>query len=219
MAVTKAEMVWHASAYNAKAAQAQDALKSAKIDDAIDCAKEALQHADGKLRYGRKHGGDDAQCLGTIELLLEYAPLFFRRDCLDDLDALCKGSSRLIRELLPQLPGRTTAAKELMRTAGRLLSQFSHAHHHESGPHSVSDSDRAEWRTILSFWENTGFVRQVAINDTTRFVLATRMNDTAFLKCPSCGAIGKGPKLKCLDEVPCPRCHAPVHFVILAKEV
>ena len=144
--------------------------------------------------------------------------MFFRSDCLDGLDALEGRSGRMVRDLLPNLGQRTSAARSLMLGACELLSRLSHEHREGADAHPQPKCDRATWRTILSIWEKAGFVRQVLSNGEPRFVLVTRMSETVLLKCPSCGAVGKGAKAKCLEEISCPRCHLRVGFVILFQE-
>jgi hypothetical protein len=220
MAMIKAEMKDHSIAYNGKVAQARAALNAGQFQDTCNTALEALRHIDGMVRYRRKYAEANQPIrLDAIDLILEYAPVFFRPDCLDELDRLNKNSGRLVRELLPDLTKNISLARTLMLDACELLSRLAQEHSHDANSQSPPKSDLAAWRRIISIWETAGFVRNMSSSGAPRFALVTRMNESVLLKCPSCGVVGKGAKAKCLDEMACPRCRAHVYFVVLAREI
>jgi hypothetical protein len=216
MVMTKTEMESHASQYNAKVESARAALDSGHFEEALGGAMDALQHVEGKLRYSRKNGGDDPQCKGATDLILNYAPVLFRADCLNAVNEFCKKPGRVFREAMPGLEAELLNARALLGAASGLFSELA-----RDGrpvvPAPAGKADVTAARRILALWEKVGFVRQIADGSEQSYALVTRMDDVVLAKCPSCGAVGKATKARCLEELGCPRCHTKVHFVILAK--
>jgi hypothetical protein len=220
MAMAKSEMEMHVAAYRARAADARTAVAADQFQDAISVAVSSLQHVEGVIRYDRKYAQTGPPTpLDAVDVILEYAPLFFRSDCLEAIEALQKRSGRVLRDSLPGLSSRTCAARAVLLCACRLLSALASDHDHKVDHQAPSESDRLAWQKILPVWERASFVRRVTHDGHHRLVLVTRMNETVFAKCPSCGAVGKAAKAKCLEELGCPRCHARVHFVVLTRDV
>ena len=76
--------------------------------------------------------------------------------------------------------------------------------------------DQNRWRRMSETWEEMGVVRRTPEGRSYRLTLVTRMDQTVFGKCPSCGVIGKTSKTKLMDDVTCPKCQTVGKFVILA---
>lgn len=217
MAMTKVEMEQHRASYHELVARARAAFEHGHLAEAIKLAESSWDHTDGMLQYERRYADAETVRIEAVHIVLEAAPVLFDVESLDRLEALLKSQRRIQRCSPDKLTELLANARRLVWEAYRLWNRLESS---ESGRPdnflSVPENEADDCKRLVRQWELMGVVERMPEGSHHRLVLATRMDAPVSGKCPSCGAVGKAPKVKLLDERSCPRCKRSVCFVLQA---
>jgi hypothetical protein len=219
MAMTKAEMEHHCQQYASLLTEARKAIHTVAYSRAISLAVAAWEHLDGMMQYERKYGGRESVDIEAIHIVLRFAPLLFDIGDLDKLRVLLKNQRRIEKNSSTDLAQLQGKAREFIWEAHRLWGYL------EQHPNSRQDDlrrslggDQDRWRSLAEAWEKMELLHRTPSGNSYQLKLITRMDEPATAKCPSCGAVGKAPKARFLEEIACPRCHSKVSFVIISHD-
>jgi hypothetical protein len=203
MAKTKAELTSDAERYHEWAEKARLSLAAGRIDEAIAHAVASWDFVDGMMQFERRWADKEFDEIETISLVLEHAPVMLHSESLTKLAQLLKAQKRIDKNASDDIAGRLAQAAAVMQTAHRTWSLIEATDSHRP-------SDKTE-KAILARWEDLGFVRRCE----SGWRAVTQSTSRTQAKCPSCGAIVSGPRLKLLHELDCPKCHRTVEFTLL----
>ena len=217
MALTKAELENHRNEYYACIRKTRSALEASLYREAVEYAMASCPHIDGMMQYESKYEDREFTGIEAMDLVLKYAPLIFDSQSLDGLETLLRNQRRIAKNTADDLAGKLSTARKLMWDAHRLWS------HLELLPDARQDElrgalggDQDRWRSVAETWEKMEILHRKSEGVSYRLAFATQMDRPSQAKCPSCGAVGKAPKVKLLDEVICPKCRAKVLFVFIS---
>ena len=218
MAKLKADLESDQVRYHELMDQVRSALKGGRHDEAVRLAASSYKHIDGMMQFERKYKDTEFSNIEAIDVVLDYAPLLFHSQLLDDLENLLKSERRIDRDASDDLAGDLSKARERMWEAYRLWN------HIEKTGECRQDELRTElggkqdeWRFITESWEKIGVIRRTPDRGSYRLSFSTRLDDDALAKCPACGAVIQQPKYKLLDDVDCLKCQTKGTFVFLSR--
>jgi len=216
MAKSKAELENDSVRYHELIGQVRSALREGRCEVAVQIAWSACQHIDGMMQFERKYEDREFSNLEAIDVILNYAPLLFQFQVLDDLERLLKSQRRIDRDASDDLAGDLSKARTRMWEAYRLwnhIEQSSECRQDELRTNLGGNQD--DWRSLAESWEKIGLIRRTPERGSYRVLLATRLDAEVTAKCPACGIIVQQLKLKLLDKVVCPKCQAKTAFVFI----
>ena len=217
MAMTKAEMEQHWTQYQAFLTEIGEPIENGDYKTAIELSVAAWEHIDGMMQYERKYNNLETVPLCALDVVLKFAPILFDFKALDKVDTFLKGQRRIEKNADSDLSDARAKARELMWEAHRLWDHIErHTHPRQDDLRRSLGGDQDRWRSLAETWERMGLLFRSPEGGSYRLSFCTRMDDPVLAKCPSCGAVGKTPKTRFLDNLACPKCHASVNFVFLA---
>lgn len=217
--MTKIEMESHQAEYDALVSNAHRALQQGLYGEGVRLAISSWDYIDGMMQYERKYEEREFHSIETIDIVLHFAPLLFDFESLDKLELRLKSQRRIEKNTSEDLGQNLAKARALLWDAHRLwnhLERQSECRQDELRRTLGGDQDR--WRSMAESWERMGLIRRTPEAGSYRLALSTRMDAPFSAKCPSCGAVGKAPKRKLLEELACPKCRAKVLFVFISRE-
>jgi hypothetical protein len=214
----KADLEADFVAYEEAMRAARNAQQSGDYLSAVELALSATQHVDGMMQYERRYAGQtDRDSVGAIDIVLKYAPLMFDFASLTHVADLLKSQRRIDKNTTADIATSVAKSIELMWDAHRLWNAL------EKDSDTRQDKLRANlggeqdgWQWIAETWERMGYINRVPEGGSYRLVLTSRLDEKVRGKCPSCGVAGSATKMRLLEEINCPKCHANVYFVFLA---
>lgn len=219
MAAKKAELEEHRSKYHVAITSARAALKEGLYREAVAFAISSLDFIDGMMQYEKKYEAREFESIGSIDLLLKYAPFLLEFEVLDHVETLLKSQRRIERNSSRSL------ADELDQSRARMWAAYRLWNHLEHRPGARQDTlgrelggSQDEWRSLAEQWERMGLVDRKPEGGSYRLALSTRMSETVLAKCPACGVVARASKSKFLEDRECPKCQVLVSFVVLAKK-
>lgn len=215
MAMKKAEMESHWTAYHSILDQARAAKNGGFCVKAVKDARECWPHIDGMLRYGKRYQKVEFDSIEAIDIVLDYAPLLFDIESLDAVESLMASHRRFERQTVHSIADHTAEARTLMWQAHRVWDHLErHGQVREDELRGIVGDGR--WRAIAGTWERMGVLSRNNDGETSCLELSTRMGQVVSAKCPSCGGVAEAPKAMFLEEMQCPQCHAGGLFVLLS---
>jgi len=218
MAKTKAELESNRARYHELMDQARLALKDGRYDEAVQIAASSCQHIDGMMQFERKYEDREFSNIEAIDVILNYAPLLFHFQVLDDLEILLKSQRRIDRDASDDLAGDLAKARTRMWEAYRLWNLIEQ--HGECGQDELRSNwggNQDIWRSIAESWRKIGLTRLTSERGSVRLSFATRIDAEVIAKCPTCGVVVQQLKLTLLEEVLCPKCQTKGSFVFLSR--
>ena len=211
----KSEMVEHYRLYHGLVKAARSLVSQGEFGRAVAKCREAWDHADGMMQYGRKYEYQEYSSLEAIEIVLKRAPLLFDFESLDALEELLKSFRRIDKNTNKNLAKGLTASRDLMCRAHELWNCL------EAKPGVRQDqlrrilgADQDQWRKIAESWDRMGVVAREKEDASYRLYLRTRMDANATARCPSCGFLHEAQKSSLLEKQHCPKCQTEGQFVL-----
>lgn len=215
--MTKAEMQEHQTEFDALAEKARTALQAKRFDQALQAAVASLKHIDGMMQFEKKYEFRTFASVETIDLILNYAPLVFDTDCLDQLGYLFKSQKRVDRDATDDLGQRLAQARASVWAAYRLWD------HIERNPSCRQDElrrylsgDQDDWRRIAERWDSMELLSRSAEGGSYRLKLRG-LDQSVIGKCTMCGATTEMAKTTCLADGKCTLCGEQVTFVMVSE--
>jgi hypothetical protein len=220
MAMKKADMEHHRAEYHARMDNAKFAERRGLFRETVQLALSAWPFIDGMMQYERRYESTDFKSIPAIDLILEYAPLLFDFQCLDDLENLLKDTKRIDRNTSDSLAARLADARSNIWQNHKLWSHLeSNPDSREDQLHRLLGEKRAYWRSVTKAWAQMGVLRRTPAHGTFELALTTRLDEVVHAKCPSCGTIGHAPKAMFLELMTCPECASMRLFVLQSSEM
>lgn len=218
MAKTKVELVADYTRHETLVGEARSACHRQDYERAIELAMSAWDSIDGMIQYERKYGHPaEHHSVESIDCVLNFAPLLFHFDSLDELDTLLKSQGWIEQNVAAGLAQKLADARSLMDDAHRLWNYLENRGEcRQDRLCSYLSGDKRRWQCIAETWEQMGLIQRVPDGGSYRLALTVDLDRPTCGKCPSCGAIGKASKARLLETITCPECHAEVQFVLLA---
>ena len=217
-AKTKVEMESHRAKYQEDMASARLALRKGQHDEAVTIAASSWMYIDGMMQFERKYENREFSNIEAIDVVLDFAPLLFHSQVLDDLESLLKSQRRIDRDASDDLAGSLANARARMWDAYRLWNHIERNDEcRQDELRTALGGDQDQWRSIAEAWERFGLILRISDRNSYRLSIATRIDGEALAKCPSCGAMIKGSMYKLLDAIDCPKCRAKGIFVFLSR--
>ena len=217
-AKTKVEMESHRAKYQEVMASARLALRKGQHDEAVTIAASSWMYIDGMMQFERKYENREFSNIEAIDVVLDFAPLLFHSQVLDDLESLLKSQRRIDRDASDDLAGSLANARARMWDAYRLWNHIERNDEcRQDELRTALGGDQDQWRSIAEAWERFGLILRISDRNSYRLSIATRIDGEALAKCPSCGAMIKGSMYKLLDAIDCPKCRAKGIFVFLSR--
>ena len=215
---TKAELANEADQYQHFLALAKSAIEQNEIAQAVVLAVSSLPFVDGMMQFERKYNEREFKTVGTIEIILEYAPILFDMQSLTRLGDLLAQRKRIDKYVEADLGLKLAAAQHRLWMAHRLWTCLEHTRAvlYDALLEDLGGNSE-QLKAILQSWESSGLVRRAQQENQCVLSLATNMDDPCPAKCPACGIVGRAPKAKLLEQVSCPNCKTRVHFVLLSS--
>jgi hypothetical protein len=218
MVKTKAELAADADNYQRGVSAMRKAHNEQRPWDAIRIALATTEYADGMIqfetRFERRSGREDVE---TIHYIFRYAPLLFDLAALNTISQLLKAKKRIDKNTAANFVQEVEDAFALMWDAHRFWRLL------EEQPETAQDKlrinlggDQDRWRWIAETWEQMGIIRRVAERGSYRISFVTNLTAVVRGKCSECGAVGKAPMGRFLENITCPKCNATSTFVILS---
>ncbi len=198
--------------------QARSALKDGRHDEAVQIAASSCKYIDGMMQFERKYEDREFSNIEAIDVVLDYAPLLFHSQVLDDLESLLKSQKRIDRDASDDLAGDLSKARTRMWEAYRLWNYIEqNGECRQDELRTALGGNQDQWRSIAESWEKIGLIRRTSESGTYRLSLATRIDAVVMAKCPACGMAVKWTKYKLLDKADCPKCRTKGMFVLLSR--
>lgn len=218
MAMRKADMEAHYSAYAALISEARAACRNGLYRKAIELALDSWEHIDGMMRYARKYEGKEFKTIDGLDIVLKYAPMLFDFRSMNRLEVLLGEQRCLEKNTSQDVAEMLAKARSSMWYVHRLWEHLERCGDAtEDKLKKLSGGSRATLRTALDVWEKMGLLRRQATNGAERISLATRMGEVVSGKCPVCGCVAEAPKAILLEKTECPSCQRTEYFVLLSK--
>ena len=219
MAMKKADMEADHTQYGSLLLEAKSAQQVGDYCRALDAAKSAWRFIDGMMQYERRYNQKEFTTIDAIDMVLEYAPLFFDLQSLLDLENLLRDTRRIEKNTTDSLNERLSEARSKTWEAYHLWAQLELLGEARSDVlQDTLGGESNRWHHIASAWEQMGVIERRRDADSDRLALSTRMDVPALAKCPKCGVVVRAAKAKFLKEQSCPKCNTENLFVILMKK-
>ena len=218
MAKSKAELESDSVQYHELIDQARSALRDGHHEEAVQIAWASCKHIDGMMQFERKYESREFSSVEAIDVLLEYAPLLFHFQVLDDLESLLKSQRRIDRDASDDLADDLSKARTRMWEAHRLwnyIEQSGRCRQDELRANLGGNQD--QWRSIAESWEKIGLIRRTSDRGSYRLSLTTRIDAETAAKCPACGTVINEVMYKLLEKSTCPKCQTKGSFVFLSR--
>lgn len=218
MAKSKAELDSDRARYHELMGQARSALKDGRHDEAVQIAACSCKYIDGMMQFERKYEDREFSNIEAIDVILNYAPLLFHFQVLDDLESLLKSQRRIDRDASDDLAGDLSKARARMWEAYQLwnhLEQTGECRQDEL--RTALGGNEEQWRSIAESWEQIGLIHRTPERGLFRRSLTTQLDAEATAKCPTCGAVINELKHKLLERIACPKCQTKGSFVFLSR--
>ena len=191
-AKTKVEMESHRAKYQEVMASARLALRKGQHDEAVTIAASSWTYIDGMMQFECKYENREFSNIEAIDVVLDFAPLLFHSQVLDDLESLLKSQRRIDRDASDDLAGSLANARARMWDAYRLWNHIERNDEcRQDELRTALGGDQDQWRSIAEAWERFGLIRRISDRNSYRLSIATRIDGEALAKCPSCGAMIK----------------------------
>ena len=218
MAKSKAELESDSVQYHELIDQARSALRDGHHEEAVQIAWASCKHIDGMMQFERKYEDREFSNIEAIDVILNFAPLLFHSQLLDDLQSLLKSQRRIDRDASDDLASDLSKARTRMWEAYRLWNHIEQNHEcRQDELRATLGGNQDQWRTIAELWEKIGLIRRTTESGSYRLALATRIDAVAIAKCPACGMAVRWTKYKLFDKVDCPKCRTKGRFVLLSR--
>jgi hypothetical protein len=207
MAMKKAEMEGHSTAYGAKLEAARHAEDRGLYRPAVEAAMSSWEHIDGMLQYAARYENREFSSIAAIDLVLEYAPLLLDARTLNAVEAFLDTCKRIHRKTSEDLPAKVDAARGRIRDNHRLWGHIQrNGDVRQDELRQTLGGDQNHWRDVAQAWAKMGLVSRAAVGNSYQLSLSTRMGEVVRAKCPSCGHIDQAPKGMFLEKIRCPQC-------------
>lgn len=218
MAKSKAELESDRARYQELMGQARSALKDGRHDEAVQIAVSSCKYIDGMMQFERKYEDSEFSNIEAIDVVLDYAPLLFHSQVLDELESLLKSQKRIDRDASDDLASDLSKARMRMWEAYRLWNYIEQSGEcRQDELRTALGGSQDEWRSIAESWEKIGLIRRTSERGSYRLSFSTRIDDETIAKCPACGAVIQQLKYKLFEDVVCPKCRTKSTFVFLSR--
>lgn len=185
---------------------ANEALKRARSESALQSALDSLASIDGHLKYVKRWGNGAERRPECFRIVFHLAPLLAHEAA---LDAVCE----CLRTLRSLDRADRDALLEDARDAQALLATCRDAREATRGGVDITTLASEEVDAI----EQLRQVGQLAITSDDVAYLAGDMKLPWRGKCSQCGALVRGAKARFFSEHLCPNCGATSMFVIVER--
>jgi hypothetical protein len=220
MAMKKAEMEEHDTAYRRLIEAAKSAESEGLYRVAVDAAIAAWEHIDGMMQYRLKYATNEFGSISAIDLVLRYAPLLFDFRSLNALEQLLESRKRIEKNASASIVEKLAAARLQMWDNHRLWARLEHCGEvRQDQLREILGGSQDHWRWLAESWARMGLVKRAPEAGSYRVTLSTRIGQVIPGKCPACGKISEAPKGMFFDKMACPECHRKVLFVLLPSRV
>lgn len=216
MALKKADLEQHQNEYWRRIHDAQAAELLGSWEEALATALSSLQFVSGMMQYERRYQNAEFESVAAIDLVLRIAPLLFRFDALEELQAFLKTNRQVDKLASDDLEQKVAQARQRMAENHRLYSLL------ERESQVGQDQLRARlggarqyWQHLCEAWAKAGVIDRVRNGDTSEISLATRSDQIVAGRCPSCGKTSSMAKSDMLELVACPICQESVNLVLI----
>ena len=217
--MAKADLEFDHEEYLAALEQAQLAMRTADLADAVAHAVQSFEHVDGMMQFEKRYNDVESVAVDTVSLVIENAPLVFDNDALDKVESLLASKKRIERNAQGHLREKLAAAREAIREVGLVWDHIDRLQESTDAREWFAiPCKTARWRFIVSAWSAMGIIRPVERDGADAFEWVTRMDAATRAKCSSCGTLAKGPRVRLLEPAVCPACRQKVSFVLVGDE-
>lgn len=218
MPPTKSELEAHRFRYNALISQARAALDDGHYSKAVEIASTSWQYVDGMMQYERRYEEKEFENIEGVDIVLDYAPLLFKFEKLDELDTLLKSQRRIDKNASDDLAAKLADARSRMKDAYRLWDCLERqASAQQSELRAALGGNQDQWRKLVESWSRMRILRQEPVDSSYRLSFVTRLDEPIEAKCFSCGAVSNAPKRDFLLDRSCESCNQTGPFVLLAN--
>lgn len=208
---TKAELELARKACHAIALDAIKAEQRHEYIRVVDLALQSLPLLDSAMQFERKYLNIEQPPTPTIRLILEYAPLFFRRHAIDQVADLLKQSKRIERLSGQDLKSSVDRSRELLEESALLWDALES----DDARFNVANEPKRRWSSILEIWQRSGLVIAPKNSGSSTWTLRTKFDAVVRAKCSACGGVSEGRKLHFLSQAKCSKCKTETNHVIL----
>lgn len=217
MPPTKAELEAHRERYHAIISQARTALADGLYSKAVDLASSSWQYVDGMMQYERRYEDEEFDSIEAIDIVLQFAPLLFKSDRLEELASLLKSQRRIDKNASDDLAAKLADARTRMWDAHRLWDHLErHSLVRQNDLRSALGGDQNHWRGLVESWGRMRIIRRQLVEGSHHLSFVTKLDETSDAKCFSCGALCNGPKRDFLRARSCTNCRQTSAFILLA---
>jgi hypothetical protein len=186
---------------------------------ALEMAASACECVDGKMQFEHRYENREQWAtIESIDYVFQNAPILFETRHINRLAVLLKSQKRIQKNVAADLAQSLAKAQTLMQDAYRMWNHLeSQGTPRQDDLRAHLGGDQDQWRWLAEIWERLGIVQRTPENHSYRLQLVTRLSESTRGKCPNCGVVGKATKLRLLDKLECPKCHATGMFVLLVN--
>jgi hypothetical protein len=219
MAKTKTELQQDQADYDRLHAAAHDAVARADFDAALDHCIESLKHVAGMMQFEKRWENRQFRSVETIDLLLRYAPVLQRRDCLDALATVLDTDRRIDRLASADLASLLVEAESRIRRVSQLIDLFSDLGQVE--PQTLAaryGGADEEWRALAATLEHVNYLTKVQTGDRVELRRRTNLARPVAGKCRHCGTIALASFGELLDCLVCRSCGVETDLTLYFEE-
>jgi hypothetical protein len=190
-------------------ARATAELQDLNFAAALSLAEAALPIQHPAVTYQRRFLDTETPATPLVDLILRYAPAFFRESSLAAVESWYLGGTKTERAALPKLPDQIGFARNLLGQAVALWRILA------ASPTAVlRPTQEAGCKALLQVWTLAAIVA-VHPNDPMAYYRVTDPRREAAAKCSSCGRVARGPQTSFLEPTRCPACRRRSDFVLI----
>jgi len=217
MAKKKAELEKDVIAYEACIARMEALLQRRLYEEALNEAVAAWKHVDGMMQFKSRYEQKQFESVRCVDIVTTYAPVLFRSDVLEHLEALLQSQRRVERNTAADLGHALATARRRMVDAHRLWNLIAQPASTKIADLAVSlGGDLAEWEAIARLWSNLGVVRFTNNPiDSVSLEFASNLEASCRGKCAHCGAVVRALQRRLLEAQNCPKCGIESMYCLL----
>jgi hypothetical protein len=219
MAKTKAELQNDQAEYDRLHAAALAAVGRVDFDAALDHCIDSLKHVDGMMQFEKRWEKRQFHSVETIDLLLRYAPILQRRDCLDALTTILAADRRIDRLATADLAALLLEADLRFRRVSQLIDfvgEFGNAAREMLAARYGGPPE--EWAALSETLEQVHYLTTVHTGDRLELQRRTDISRDASGQCRNCGTVARAPLEDLLGGCVCQSCGVETDLTLCFAE-
>ena len=215
--MTKAELEFHAQAYDQHVGEARHAFAAGDLAAAVRSALKACESAEGRMRYQKKYEPSKLTFPTSFRYACHVAAILIDPTPIGAVAEILR-DSRWIKKNCPEESGELVEEER-----ERLLRIYAAWLDFAGRPYVAEDEVAARWgrdasvKGAIDNWIRFGFVTAESGGGKTYYVVNGRTSEKVLAKCPACGVTTIGAQILFLEPANCPKCKGVVDFVITSR--